>query len=211
MKVIGVGVNKTGTTTLGKALEILGLTKHLGWERSNIQQYAEGKIAGLLKLSEYYNNFEDLPWSLMYRELYDYYHFGAGAKCNEEVKFILTVRKSEEAWYQSVCKHYERVDKDVIKNNYWFYDTPKPYSTSDVSPYKYKRQWIDIRYKKHNREVRAFFKDRPNFLEVCWENGDGWEELCEFLNLPMPNEPFPFLNKAPNKYQLFKSIVKKIF
>jgi len=30
-------------------------------------------------------------------------------------------------------------------------------------------------------------------LVVCWENGDGWDKLCSFLNKRKPDEPFPHL------------------
>jgi hypothetical protein len=29
-----------------------------------------------------------------------------------------------------------------------------------------------------------------------WSVGDGWEPLCEFLELPVPDTPFPHLNDS---------------
>jgi hypothetical protein len=31
---------------------------------------------------------------------------------------------------------------------------------------------------------------------VVWKPGDGWEPICEALNLPVPDEPFPHANSA---------------
>ena len=63
---------------------------------------------------------------------------------------------------------------------------------------------IISKYKKHLPNlvnidgdlVREFFEDKPNnFLEVCWEHGHGWNELCEFLNLNVPKYvDFPHSN-----------------
>jgi hypothetical protein len=53
------------------------------------------------------------------------------------------------------------------------------------------------RYTRHNQEVMDYFQDRPqSLLVVDWENGDGWQELCEFLGREIPREPFPHANKS---------------
>ena len=52
-------------------------------------------------------------------------------------------------------------------------------------------------YLRHHSEVRHYFRDRAHdLLEVDFAQGDGWEKICAFLNLPVPTEPFPHLNKA---------------
>lgn len=33
-----------------------------------------------------------------------------------------------------------------------------------------------------------------DLLVVCWETGDGWERFCRFLDLPLPDLPFPHEN-----------------
>lgn len=38
----------------------------------------------------------------------------------------------------------------------------------------------------------------PDRLLVAdWEQGHGWRELCGFLDVPMPVEDFPHLNRRP--------------
>lgn len=48
------------------------------------------------------------------------------------------------------------------------------------------------RYRRHNREVMDYFKDRPSDLLVMdMDDGAGWPELCGFLGVPVPAEPYP--------------------
>ncbi|MBU1849693.1 MAG: hypothetical protein KKH40_03100, partial [Nanoarchaeota archaeon] len=78
-------------------------------------------------------------------------------------------------------------------------------------------------YYQHHEDVLSYFKNRPQDLlviNVC--AGDGWEKLCSFLKLPVPNKLFPHVNKKTffilMKYHLRKvlpilfkfSIVRKM-
>ena len=48
------------------------------------------------------------------------------------------------------------------------------------------------RYRRHNAEVREYFKDRPGDLLVMnMSKGAGWKELCGFLNCKAPSAPYP--------------------
>ena len=38
-------------------------------------------------------------------------------------------------------------------------------------------------------------KDSWLEMNIC-DNGDGWNELCLFLNIPIPDIPFPYTNKG---------------
>ena len=52
-------------------------------------------------------------------------------------------------------------------------------------------------------EVKAYV---PKEKLLVYEVKDGWEPLCEFLGVPIPNEDFPHLNKKEN----FKGMLKKL-
>ena len=132
----------------------------------------------LLRLSSHYDSFSDWPWNLMYREL-DHFH--------AKGKFILTVRKAPEIWFESVLNHSKQLHP--IQN-------VKPWTFKLGDPVKHKLEYINL-YEEHNQSIRDYFKDRlEDFLEVCWENNDGWEKLSSFLGRPIPSEPFPYLNKS---------------
>lgn len=50
MKVFGIGLNKTGTTTLGKAIEILGFKNHIGYNSGPLVKLAIPNLnQGILK------------------------------------------------------------------------------------------------------------------------------------------------------------------
>ena len=51
---------------------------------------------------------------------------------------------------------------------------------------------IDV-YERNNAEVEAAF-DGSRLLR--YELGSGWEPLCRFLELPVPDAPFPRSNSA---------------
>ena len=50
-------------------------------------------------------------------------------------------------------------------------------------------QAFDAHY-KHVREIVP----EQNLLE--WTVSDGWEPICKFLGKPVPDEPFPYINKG---------------
>ncbi len=189
MKVIGIGLNKTGTTSLGKAVKLLGFDKHHSWSTDKVIDYADGNIDELLKFTEDYNNLEDMPWFLIYKELDEYY---------DDAMFVLC---------KSQCKHYDKnmklagVKEDTLITNKIVYGYE--------NPHLHKKEYI-VKYHQHNKEVRGYFKGKDNFIEMCFENGDGWKKLCAFLGKNIPNVPFPNLNKAPKPLSLKDRIVRKI-
>ena len=66
------------------------------------------------------------------------------------------------------------------------------------------------RLEGHNKEVREYFKDRPNDLlvmNIC--AGDGWEKLCPFLDKNIPAGPFPYMHKKPSLIKYFIKIKLK--
>jgi hypothetical protein len=83
MKIIGVGLSKTGTSSLAAALNQLGFRCVHSW-----QAYAIGVQAAMV----------DGPAASRYREL-DIMYPGS--------RFILTLRQRE-AWLESCRKHWER-------------------------------------------------------------------------------------------------------
>jgi hypothetical protein len=47
-------------------------------------------------------------------------------------------------------------------------------------------------YDQHNTEVRRVVG--PDRL-LEWRPGDGWDPICRRLELPIPDEPFPWVNR----------------
>ena len=70
LKVIGIGLNKTGTTTLAKGLHVLGYQKHVSVRGDLLAKYKNGDLEEIFEVVEENESFEDWPWPLMYKELF---------------------------------------------------------------------------------------------------------------------------------------------
>jgi hypothetical protein len=180
-KVIGIGLPKTGTTTLGYCFRRFGY-KHRTYDMDLALQVKRNQLDGVLKEAEKYETFEDWPWFSIYQELDQRF---------PDSKFILTLRKDTETYVKSLQGHHEREGirrKEFVKPHWWD-------EVFGVEPLQWDYGKSALRYEQHNREVLAYFGGRINkdLLVVCWENGDGWAKLSRFLNKRPPNEPFPHL------------------
>lgn len=196
-KVFCVGFQKTGTTSLGRALEILGyrvcgyrpfsdLADHDGddvWERVEQRAFA---------LAEENDAFKDTPWPLLYREM-DERHPGS--------KFILVTRDTDR-WIKSATDDFKAWPNAMHRH---IYGVPFPRGHEDV--------WV-ARYERHNREVREYFGDRPDFVHFHLNAGEvTWESLCGFLGHDVPDQPWPHENTKGDKRRrmLLQRIKGKLF
>lgn len=163
-KVFCIGLNKTGTTTIHHVFNDLGL-KSTGFNGTLLGHY---RLSGFdSKMKEFiaaYDAFQDLPWGLFYRELAIEY---------PESKFILTTRISSEKWFESIKRH-SLTTNPFYHTNKWTYGYRYPQF--------HKNAHINF-YEEHNRKVREHFKDKTNFMEICWESGDTIEKIAAFLGI----------------------------
>ncbi len=181
-KVIGLGLNKTGTTSFGDACEILGMTR-LGWDTPSgtqshdyLKLWDAGKFDDLADIAEKWDALEGFPWSLIYPQLSERF---------PETKFVLTRRETPQKWLTSAEKHTEG------SRGYGMHEK----IFGSMFPNQRPDLWLD-KYNSHQTEVREFFAGSDRFVEVCWEEGDGWLQLCGFLGEPVPDLPFPHSNQA---------------
>ena len=175
-KVFGIGLNKTGTTSLGECLKRLGY-RHADYDELRASACLSGSMETVWACAENHDNAEDWPWPLLYRELAERY---------PDALFFLTVRRSPEVWLQSVTKHCRRISpwSDVGRRIY-----------GCCYPENAPGRFLEM-YERHNREAQAFLGERCRV--ICWENGDGWAEVCSFLGHTVPDEPFPWANGMPH-------------
>lgn len=175
-KVFGIGFNKTGTSTLGACLRQLDY-RHVSYRSDLLHAMKCGDMGRIIAETRKYDSFEDWPWPLVYRQLYAAY--------GDDARYVLTVRATPDIWIESLKRHALTTDPDrPMRIDAYGYKYP----------HGYEREHIAL-YLKHNAEVRRFFSDKPErqFLEVCWEAGDGWDRLCGFLGHPVPAAPFPHI------------------
>jgi hypothetical protein len=173
--IFGVGLNKTGTTTLGDAAEILGLRRLGAGEEANRlhRAWKKGDVDLLRQAAPNYDVLEDWPWPLAYREM---------AESFPDATFVLTRRRSVDAWLVSQAK---QIESHGVHG--WIYGIEKGEDPMvKLGPF----------YEKHLRDVRQYFAGTDRMIELCWEEGDGWPELCRFIGVAEPDVPFPHSNRA---------------
>lgn len=169
--IFGIGLNKTATTSLSKALNMLGIyCVHHPTERQvrRLQRKKPVKFGAVC----------DWPIPKIWRQLAEKY---------PQAKFILTWRDLD-TWVASRQNHVNRNLRRIANN-------PQARET-----WLWIDQASDKQYaKEHNDEVIKYFGDDPNFLllNICGETGEQcWKKLCKFLDKPIPKQPFPHVNKG---------------
>lgn len=181
MKACGIGMHKTGTTTLGQCFQILGF-KHISYDLNLLRAVRRRELGPALAAARHYDSCEDWPWPLLYRQLDEAF---------PQAKFILTVRKDPETWLRSLLAHARRTGPAEARELVYGFAMPQGHEQAHLDYYR-----------AHNQAVQDYFRDRPSkLLVVCWETGSGWTELAEFLELPVPDRPLPHANRAARAWR----------
>lgn len=162
----GVGLPRTGTTSICEAFKLLGY-KRVG------HNPAQGQLGELDAGAD--------NGVIVFYKFLDYKFPGS--------KFVLTLRPLEE-WLSSMehilGRHpvISRDDDVAIMRRMHIFET--------VS---FDRATLTNAYERHHDDVRRYFANRSgDLLELNLVGGEGWEKLCPFLGLPIPSAPFPNLN-----------------
>lgn len=176
-KIFCIGLFKTGTTSIGAALRILGFDTENEfvvrikpidsdgfWNVDDSQSFTH-RYDAIREFANMHDAFSDSPWIYLYRELDEWF---PGSK------FILTVRDPEDV-----------ADSDIAM-------TLRQRRTPQ------KREAYINRYNQHYQNVTEYFKDRPDDL-LIHDVRDGWPKLVKFLGKEEPLIRFPHENKNPNK------------
>lgn len=177
--VFGIGLSKTGTTSLSAALNLLGW-KSVHYPDPELMW--RGRYADALRG---FNAAADISVSAFYREL-DAAFPGS--------RFVLTVRRDVEAWLESAESHYAKLARRMA-----------PGEQPIGARYEVRRrvygiagfEWERFRQAavEHERAVRGYFAERPESLlimDVCASEGYG--ALCPFLGVAEPAFGFPHEN-----------------
>ena len=126
-----------------------------------------------------YQVLSDIPVSCRYREL-DAMFPGS--------KFILTTRKLE-GWLDN----RSRKPADQRPPSLWIQET----RLRTYGVISFDRERYTQRHREFHEGVDAYFADRPQDLLVLRVvEGEGWEKLCPFLGIPIPDQPFPVVRNV---------------
>ncbi len=206
MKVIGAGLPRTGTLSQKVALEMLGfgpcyhmvnvlsdLDEAQGWQdaldgKPNWEQIFEGCQSSV-----------DWPGSFFYKQLAEHY---------PDAKVLLSTREAN-SWVKSMrdtiwgifygdmlirdlSEARERIDpkwrvyQDMMRGM-WEQSgliTAGPQTTAED---------MVAGMERYNQEVQDAI---PSDRLLVWSVSDGWDALCEFLEVPVPEADFPHLNDS---------------
>ncbi|MCM8556629.1 sulfotransferase family protein [Sphingomicrobium sediminis] len=189
LEVIGAGPGRTATFSTKFALEHLGfgpcyhMAEVFASVRRNLplwQAAADGNpdwdtiFAG-------YRSTTDFPASVFWRELAD--HF-------PNAKVLLTVRDAD-SWFESVN---ETIMSPRMLGSMEGTAMMKMFRGTYLKPYGDKvgdRTFMTEWYEAHNQAVKETIA--PERLLV-FHPKEGWEPLCDFLDVPVPTQPFPRVN-----------------
>ena len=171
-RVFGIGLQKTGTTTLKFALEVLGY-KVGGPNWKLLHEVLHNNFQRVPKFITRYDAFQDEPWPRLYQYLDRNY---------PNSKFILTIR-DEENWLKSV-KNFFGEKKHAYREG--VYGASSPIGNEDL--------YLEV-YRKHNQSVKTYFADRPEkLLVINWNEEKDIARLAEFLEVPTPKT---YMTKEP--------------
>lgn len=180
-KIFGIGLGLTGTARLTAALTRLGFAVlHAPDDWSMLGELQAGQF-DLSLLAHFDGAVETIApfFAQLDRQ------FPAS-------KFVLTVC-STDAWLAATAARWgpEPVfdpaagSGDLVDRQRWLHELN--YATIRYDPDRLARA-----YARHTHEVRTYFRDRPeSLLIIDFGSGAGWDELCSFLGVPPPREPFP--------------------
>ena len=204
MKIICAGLSKTGTSSLGAALEQLGYSS-LHYDEKRLNDVLEGRNPNPdFRCYDDVDAVLDVPSAFFFRELMAAY---------PSAKVILTVRDLDE-WWVSIREHFNRLPilwptwKDYVRERMsgtstipeWVENSrfrtnvrSLVYGSPDAREFMYKK-----RYREHNEAVlHEVPPDRLLVMDIA--AGDGWATLCPFLGVPRPDSAFPHTNRAKDQ------------
>ncbi|MGD9295285.1 MAG: sulfotransferase [Roseobacter sp.] len=202
LKIIGPGFGRTGTKSTKDALEILGFAPchHMFEVFGNPPQvkfwqaFAEGKDVDFREVFAGYQAQIDWPGAHAWRELVQTF---------PEAKVLLTVRP-EESWYRSYSRtigKFMKVYKDLELPPH-IRDMADTMTEMVVIPtfggVEHSKQAALDAYRKRIEEVRA--EIAPERLLV-FDVAEGWDALCSFLEVPVPDTPFPHQNRREDFWE----------
>lgn len=228
-RVIGAGLSRTATTSFGAALsELLDGPCHHGgtqllcseesiirrwtevFKKTPIKDEADRKFvhSEIKSLMDGFVGCTDLPGNACVEELLEIY---------PDAIVICTVRDPEK-WWQSIRPIVENANLNLLSwilapvpRFRWFraYHDALDEGNFGQAHFKEgeKKMPARVTYERHIEYLKKVVpKDRLFFFDVR----DGWEPLCQMLNVPVPKgKPFPRLNDAAAVEGIMKAGIKQ--
>ncbi|MBO6557271.1 MAG: hypothetical protein JJ957_12280 [Pseudomonadales bacterium] len=192
MKVIGAGFGRTGTFSLKHALEQLGFKKcyHM-WEVAEGHHaiWSDAHRGRSVDWPSLFDGFEatvDWPSCNFWREQAANY---------PDAKILLSLRDPER-WYDSVMNTIYPASRQSLESDdpntrifgEWLFDVIWRRVFDDRMD---DRAHVISTFNAHNQSV---IDEVPPERLLVFEARHGWQPLCEFLEVDVPDAPYPRMN-----------------
>lgn len=217
IEVIGAGLGRTGTSSLRIALERLGFAPcyhmfEVVGSRARMEQWTrltEGDGPDWEEIFAGYRACVDFPAAAYWRELIEYY---------PKAKVILTLRDPDE-WYASARRTIFRlpmllrhpVAGPVFRTAVPAWPALAAF-TRMLDSLNRERRAIDFGpdasiayFERHNAAVREGVEEGRLLV---YRVREGWGPLCEFLDVDVPPEPFPWANGPAHFWRDFAQTLR---
>ena len=193
MKIICVGIGKTGTTSISKALRHLGYTV-FDWEEQVfdfqdhwVDVFQNGAQLDVKRVYQHADAVVDAPGNFFWEEI---------LKAYPDSKVILSERE-EDSWLKSLVNQLQ-VFEAVISRRFLAVLSPTSrkqifilYShlTAILGSADPKSACVlRTRYRMHNHRVKSLV---PPEKLLVYNVKQGWKPLCDFLGCEVPTVAFP--------------------
>ena len=197
LQIVGLGLARTGSTSLVMALEQLGYTAVHDDEQVELTDIYYYWEEGIIDSDQFHD--------ILGRRGYNATFKSAGYKWvaqHPEVKAILTVRDSPESYVKSYLAASPFVGMmhqfpfswmPTVKELQEAFDEEWKDEATGGRPEEFLNpEVLREAYVEHNRQVQAAI---PDERLLVFNVKEGWEPLCEFLGVPIPEGvPFPHVH-----------------
>ncbi|MDA0714266.1 MAG: hypothetical protein O3B83_03280 [Bacteroidetes bacterium] len=202
-KVFCLGANKTGTTSFEGAMKDLGYRMPLQKDFELLfDDWVKRDFGRIIKMVSDYEAFQDVPFSLPFT-------FVALDQAFPGSKFVLTIRNSEEDWYQSITRFHAKMwgkegripSRDDLRESTYLYKGRPDHTNRHIfnPPYDdpYHKETLLAFYRSHIEQVMTYFRYRPeDLLVINVAEEEAYEKLCAFIDRQPIYPTFPWKNKT---------------
>jgi len=209
LRVVGAGFGRTGTLSLKTALEQLGFSKchHMQEAMATRRQIDAWHAIAYGADPDWDDVFDGFESSCDWPSCH---YWEALARHYPDSKVILTVRDPQR-WYDSAMETIYPVSHGVPTWIKWA--SPRVRKALEMI---FAIVWdgtFDGRFEDREHAIEVFNRNTEQVKQkiaperlLVFQASDGWEPLCEFLGVPVPEGPYPHVNEAADIKRLVKIV-----
>lgn len=202
LQIIGAGLGRTGTASLKVALEELGFGPcyHMGEVLPHVEERVPLWIAAGQGQADWdtifagYQSAVDYPSCSFWREQMAFY---------PDAKVILSTR-SAESWFDSVHKTIMAPDTTAWLEGGPMREFFELCMWKDYKPFIFDRERMIEYFNRRNEEIMATV---PADKLLVFDVKDGWEPLCAFLGVEVPDTSFPRANSRDETRKILDAFI----